>query len=352
MVGTEPSARFLSRELEQERDYWIQRLSHQFEPSGLPRDQEASPFSGEKDRVGLTLDGDLLCEIQKLTGESQFLLYTTMLACVMISLHKYTGNTSIIVGTPARLKDRNLPQNPNVLAVIAEFDDSLTFRQLLLNLREYLLSAYSKQSYPFVRLLRDLNLEEPGDRCPLFNVVVALRDIHTEIIELKNDISVIFDSRDNELAGIIEYKKGLFAKSRIERFAAHLAQLLSSALADTNARLVDLRMLPEADLQALLCELNDTAEEFPDNICIHHIFRNQAQATPDATSIVFQDQHITYGQLDLSANQLSHYLVSLGAAPDLLTGICLDPCVDVIITILAVLKSGGAYVPLDPQYPV
>ncbi len=110
-------------------------------------------------------------------------------------------------------------------------------------------------------------------------------------------------------------------------------------------------VLSEAELHQLLYEWNNTAVEYPKDKCIHKLFEDQATRTPDAIAVIFENDHISYRELNRRTNQLGHYLRSLGVSPDVPVGIYLDKSLEMIIGILGALKAGGAYVPLDPEYP-
>src|SRR5690606_13482583 len=110
-------------------------------------------------------------------------------------------------------------------------------------------------------------------------------------------------------------------------------------------------LLTDAEYQQMITEWNATETDYPADVCIHHLFEAQAQKTPDAVAVVFEDQHITYADLNSAANQLGRYLQSLGVGPDVRVGIYMERSIDLMVGLLGILKAGGAYVPLDPTYP-
>ena len=110
-------------------------------------------------------------------------------------------------------------------------------------------------------------------------------------------------------------------------------------------------MLSDQERHQLLVEFNDTSVDYPQDKCIHELFEAQVEANPDAIALVFEDQTLSYQQLNSKANQLAHYLVEQGVAPDTLIGICVERSFEMVIGLLGILKAGGAYVPLDPTYP-
>src|SRR5690606_24882634 len=110
-------------------------------------------------------------------------------------------------------------------------------------------------------------------------------------------------------------------------------------------------LLSDAEYQQMINEWNATETDYPTDVCIHHLFEAQAQKTPDTIAVVFQDQHITYADLNSAANQLGRYLQSLGVGAGVRVGIYMGRSLDLTVGLLGILKAGGAYVPLDPTYP-
>jgi non-ribosomal peptide synthetase component F len=127
--------------------------------------------------------------------------------------------------------------------------------------------------------------------------------------------------------------------------------LLEGITQAPEARLSDLPLLSAAERQQLLVEWNATQTDFPADRCIHQLFEAQVEHTPQATAVVFEDQSLTYAELNARANQLAHHLRTFGVGPDVLVGICVERSLEMVVGLLGILKAGGAYVPLDPAYP-
>lgn len=338
-------------ELIAERDYWLEKLSRGFEDSNLCLDyQRPVSYQEEKDTVELSLNGDMHQRLVKLTGGGNFLMLTTLMAVLKICLHRYTGSRSVVVGSPP-LKDNRDSAPSSALAILNDVDGQICFRQFLLETRQALLDAYTKQRYPIERLVENLKLEGINNKCPLFDIALVFTDVHGELPELKNDITITFSKRDDHLSGVIEFNKTLFKPDTINRFAKHFTSVISNALQNTNALISELPILTSAEQSQVLQEWNETRTEFPDNSTVHELFEDTVRKMPDAIALVFGDQELTYTELDRRANNLAHYLQALGVGPEVLVGICLEPSFDLIIAMLAVLKAGGAYLPLETTYP-
>jgi non-ribosomal peptide synthetase component F len=138
---------------------------------------------------------------------------------------------------------------------------------------------------------------------------------------------------------------------RICGYMQQALQSLADALEyspDTNVQ--TLEVIPTEERHLLLETWNATKEDYPKHLCIHSIFEQHVESTPDATALVSEDQSLTYSQLNDSSNQLAHHLIGLGVGPDMRVAICMERSPAMIIGILGILKAGGAYVPLDPTY--
>ena len=153
------------------------------------------------------------------------------------------------------------------------------------------------------------------------------------------------------LAGRFEYNTDLFDAERIERMVGHFQTLLEGIVAEPGKCICDLPILDEAERRQLLVSWNDTVVEYPRDKCIHELFEKQVERTPDAAAVIFGKQRLTYRELNTRANQLAHYLQTLGVGSDVLVGICVERGLEMLIGLLGILKAGGAYVPLDPDYP-
>ena len=338
--------------LKEEKEYWIKLLSREFGPSNLCLDYERPGFyTAKKDVVYMEVSGESFQKLIGLSGNSSFLIHTILLTTLKVCLHKHTGSETIVVGTPNLMQDGESSHRPNVLAIVDDIDDAMSFRQLLLKVRETLLEAYDRQRYPISRIIRDLGHEAVQNRCPLFDVLMLLKDIHSKANDLKNDITMSFEIASGRICGAIEYNVALFRQETIERFKGHFLNLLNQALTATGSPLFGLNMVTEDERRQLLYEWNATETEIPANLCIHHLFEAQVERSPQSSAVVLNDRKVSYGELNARANQLARYLMERGVGPDALVGIFVDRSIEMVVGVLGIFKAGGAYLPLDSNYP-
>jgi surfactin family lipopeptide synthetase A len=336
-----------------ERDYWVKHLSRELGVSNLPLDfQRPKTFSGNREAVELEITGPVYKKLSDLTGGGDFLLYTSLVAALKICLYKYTGNTTVAVGSPVRKRPAATSEPGNALAMVSEVRGELSFRQLLVEVRKTLVDAYARSKFPFDRLVKALNLANDDSKCMLFDVALLLKNIHADLPEVKNDITISLGKEPEGVYGFIHFNTDLFRRETIARFAKHYVNVLSQALNDTTMPVSGIELLTREERDRLIVEWNDTGEPFPDDACLHWLFEAQAERTPGATAIAFESECISYSELNSRANQLAHYLIKNGVGPEVRAGIYMERSVEAVVALLAVLKAGGAYIPLDPAYPI
>lgn len=256
-----------------------------------------------------------------------------------------------MAGSPVRSEKNDNRISDSVLAIVDELDHKLSFKKFLLNVRQTLLDAYTHQFYPFERLVRDFGLEYVKNKCPFFDIALVLTNIHGNMPEVKNDITMTFTKEEKSISGRIEFSAGLFKPESIERFSNHFTNLLREGLENKNVLIGELQLLTRAEQHQMLVEWNNTRKPYPDDMCMHELFESQVEQDPDATAVVFKGKRLSYRELNARANQLARYLQISGVGPEVLVGICVDRSIEMIVGVLGILKAGGAYVPLDPDYP-
>ncbi|MGF1980312.1 MAG: amino acid adenylation domain-containing protein [Nostoc sp. CmiSLP01] len=317
------------------------------------------------------LSDELSVALNKLSHQQGSTLFMTLLAAFQALLRRYTGQEDIVVGSP--IANRNWAEIEgligffvNTLVLRTNLAGNPSFEELLKRVREVALGAYAHQDLPFELLVEQLQPHRDLSYTPLFQVMFVLQNAPMSALELpgltlspvesdshsaKFDLTLSITETESGLVSNLEYNTDLFAETSIQRMAAHLQTLLCGIVANPLQRLSELPLLSESEKHQLLEEWNDTEVEYPQQLCIHELFETQVQKTPDAIAVVFEDQQLTYRQLNAKANQLAHYLRSLGVKPEVLVGICVERSLSMVIGLLAILKAGGAYVPLDPAYP-
>jgi amino acid adenylation domain-containing protein len=217
---------------------------------------------------------------------------------------------------------------------------------------------------PFEYLVKELQPERNLAQNPLIQVMLSLEpplptlpsgwtmtltDVDTRTS--KFDLSVELDDRPEGLVGWFEYSTDLFDQSTIVRMVGHWQILLDSIVHNPDLSIDELSLLTEAERRQVGVEWNDTAVDYPKDLCLHQMFEAQVARTPDAVAVVFENECLTYQELNSKANQLAYYLQEMEVGPEVLVGVCMKRSLEMVVALLAILKAGGAYVPLDPTYP-
>ncbi|QLE48410.1 amino acid adenylation domain-containing protein [Nostoc sp. C057] len=358
--------------LQNQLSYWKQQLANAPTFLPLPTDRPrpaVQTFNGAY--LEFALSSELTQRLLQLSQQQGVTLFMTLLAAYNTLLYRYTGQTDILVGTPIANRDRTEIEGligffVNTLVMRTDLSKNPSFNELLPRIREMALSAYAHQDLPFEMLVEALQPERDLSYTPLFQVMFVLNNAPTSEIELseltvsdlpiesaiaKFDLTLSMENTSTGLVGGWEYNIDLFDSNTIERITGHFVTLLEAIVANPQERISQLSMLTASEQQQLLVEWNDTSVDYPQDKCIHQLFEEQVERTPDAVAVVFENQQLTYHELNCRANQLAHYLQSLGVSADVLVGICVERSLEMVVGLLGILKAGGAYVPLDPEYP-
>lgn len=362
-------------QLHQQKAYWQQKLTNPFLILELPqqhwRTWIGSPtiIPPTKFDTGSTKTEELPIQLyQKLQEFSQtekYSLFIPLLATLQAILLRYTGQEDIIIGSvgiPRFNHSESLDRSKliNAIALRTKITNNSTGKELLAAVSETVQEAALHRDYPFEQLSADLDQRlsfqvmlvpcgipfELGDR-PLDPENIAQISKQHDNCELK----IFVLPTEESLALKCEYNPQLFEPASIQRLVGHIKTFLAGLIANEQQDLATLPLLTEAEEEQLLVEWNNTQQEYPQDYCIHHLFEEQVAKTPDAVAVVFEEDKLSYQELNQKANQVAHYLRSQGVKAETLVGICVERSLEMIVGLLGILKAGGAYVPLDPSYP-
>ena len=321
--------------------------------------------------IDFELSPELVDQLQALSRHEGVTLHMTLLAAFQVLLARYSGQHDIAVGTPiagrkqAELEDQ-IGFFVNTLVLRSDLSTNPTFRELLHRVRQVSLEAYDHQDLPFEKLVEELQPERHVNRSPLVQVLFQLLNLSEQELTLEGlelsalpavsprvrfDLELHVWQQPRGLRGEVVYSTDLYEAATIERMMGHFVSLLAGIVADADQTIGQLPLLTAGERQQLLVEWNDTAVDYPSDLCVHELFEQQVEKTPDAVAVVFEDQQLTYRELNARANQLAHHLRSQGVGPETLVGLCVERSIELVVGILGILKAGGAYLPLDADYP-
>lgn len=357
--------------LSQHMVYWKEQLADVETILHLPTDRLRPPvqtFCGA--HHVFTLSAAMTKQLQDIARREGCTLFMALLAIYTTLLARYSGQRDILVGSPITGRDHAELEDLigfflNTLVLRTRFTDNPTFQEVLRQTREMALGAFAHQELPFERLVEELKPERNLGYTPLFQVMFTLHNAPTAPLQLsgitshsigfdfyitKIDLSLSMEETADGIIGLFTYNTDLFDAATIERMAEHFCVQAAQFSANPTQHVYDVSLLT-SDEQDLLRTWNDTATNAPQVWCIHQLFEEQAERTPDATALVLNNQQLSYAALNQRANQLAWVLQQRGVGPEVRVGICVERSFEMVVSVLAVLKAGGAYLPLDLDYP-
>jgi amino acid adenylation domain-containing protein len=358
--------------LEKQLTYWRKQLKGAPALLELPTDRPRLAVQSYRGTLETAVfPQSLLRAVKALNQREGVSLYMTLLSAFQTLMYRYSGQEDITVGSPIAGRNRVEIEGligffVNTLVLRSDLSGNPTFRELLRRVQEVTLAAYAHQDLPFEKLVEELQPERNLSYSPLCQVAFGLQNTSAVPETLgglslslewvtsgtsKFDLSVFMAEETDGLRAVVEYCTDLFDRETILRLLNNFRSLLEGVVANPDQPIATLPLLTEAERHQLLVEWNATRADYPEDKCIHELFEAQVEKTPDAIAVVFEEQHLTYRELNQKANQLARYLRKFGVGPEVLVGLCVKRSLEMLIGVLGVLKAGGAYVPLDPTYP-
>ncbi|WP_048316131.1 non-ribosomal peptide synthetase, partial [Crocosphaera watsonii] len=358
--------------LENQMSYWLKQLENAPEVLELPADNPRQAIQSYRGKIySFNLSKELSTSLNELSEQQGTTLFMTLLAGFQTLLWRYTAQEDIVVGSPIANRNRAEVEGligffVNSLVLRTNLAGNPSFEELLKQVREVALGAYAHQDVPFDLLVERLQPERQLSHNPLFQVVFALLNTPMSDLDLPDatltvlrndsgiarcDLILYMTETESGIAGQFEYNTDLFEEKTISRMAGHIQTLLSAIVENPQQKVSEIPLLRATERHQLLVEWNETELEYSQNKCIHQLFEEQVKTKPNGIAVLFEEQQLTYEELNKKANQLAHYLIKLGVKPDSLVGICVERSLEMIIGVLGILKAGGAYLPIDPDYP-
>ncbi len=358
--------------LDEQVQYWRDQLSGAPQVLGLPADRvrpAVQSYRGGHERFVLSEEvSAALKELSRREGVTMFML---LLAAWQVLLMRYSTSEDIVVGTPIAGRRHEELEGLiglfiNQLALRTDLSGNPSFRELLTRVREVCLGAYSHQDLPFEKLVEVVQPERALSHAPLFQVLLVYQNTRPESLTMSDltfgplgtesgharyDLTLVVNESDRFITGSLEYSEDLFDVATIRRMNRAFEQLLASVVDHPESKISDLEVIPPAERQLLLADWNHTSENHMQQMCLHQLFEEQVQRTPQGIAIAFGDQELTYQQLNERANQFARYLQERGGGPEVRVCVCLERSLEMAVALLGIVKAGAAYVPLDPSAP-
>ncbi|MDQ2956475.1 MAG: amino acid adenylation domain-containing protein [Actinomycetota bacterium] len=350
-------------------EYWrtaLQGLHNLQLPTDRPRPALDS-FAGSV--IWANLGSKALDGVRALSREHGSTPFSTLLAALQVLLHRYTGQDDIVVGTASANRSRAelaplIGFLVNLLPIRTDLSGDPSFEEVLRRVHRTTLDAYAHQELPFANIIESLRIERDPSRAPVFQIAMSMADtpdpvsvaglvMEFEPVDLsatKFDLDFYARIRGSELWIELSYSTELFDRDTVRRLLDNFGVLLAGLLATPDTKISRLPLLDKAQRDQEIVGWNRTAMELPAG-CLHERFELQVDAAPDRIAIQFEDEQLSYAQLNADANRLARWLHELGVRPDALVGVSMAASTRRVTALLAILKAGAGYLPLDPALP-
>ncbi len=344
------------------QEYWAQQKISALPSLKLPHERQGKSKQFVIYSYQLVISQELYDKIYYFAQNYNITLDIILLTCWKIIIWRLTGESEIVIGKASdRREYEELHDTLGLLAtwlpIKTKFTPNLNFIEVLTAVAQILENATEWQDYfvpesqenNFLAFPIGFEFRQLPEKCSTAGVSFAIDKLYSCIEPFK--VKLDCTSSDRSLVAEFYYDVNYYSSEAVQRLARQFHTLLNSALAEPQTLISQLEILSPSDRQQLLFEFNQTRRDYISAKCIHEIFAEQAATTPNQIAVVYENEQLTYTQLNSKANQLAHYLRQLGVKPEVVVGLCIERSLDMMIGLLAILKAGGAYLPLDPVLP-
>jgi amino acid adenylation domain-containing protein len=365
-------ARIQSPAIDDEVAYWVAHLAGAPSVLELPADHPRLGVRGHAAGSASIVIPAVLAERLRVLGrEENATLFMTLFAAFQCLMSRLSGQDDVVAGVPIAGRTDSATEKMlgcfiNVLPLRTRISGNSSFRELLRDVRRTVLQGFAHQEVPFDVIVEHMQPERSLSHTPLTQVLFNFRNTPAEMVvfpglsaEIENvmpasivsDFTLEIERNADALHCTALYNAELFDRASVERWLGHFLVLLDRAVTGADAPIHSLPLLSEAERQQILIDWNATALEYPKTESLADLVEAQVERSPDAIAVIYGDTAISYRELNARANQLARELVKHGVHEGSIAGLCVERSIDMMIALLAVIKSGGSYLPLDPAYP-
>jgi amino acid adenylation domain-containing protein len=364
--------------LDQQINYWKKQLEGVNPVLNLPIDRPRPAIQKDFGATqSVIISTNLSKALKQIAHKEGVTLFMVLLAAFQILLYRYSHQEDITVGSLVAGRNRIELENLiglfiNFVALRTDLGGNPNFKELLQRVRAVSLEAYANSDLPFDKLLEYLNFSRSLSYKPLFQVMFILENTPNHPLEMEGmtgvsqkidnlqsgmDLTLQLQEYNDDIRGTLTYSTDLFDRETITRMLNHFQILLEAIAANPEQPIANLPILTRSEQELFLFPYQNRispeihAPIHDQELLVHQLFENQARLTPSTIAVQYIDRTLTYQQLNAKANQLAHYLRSIGVRADQFVGITVERNLEMIVGIMGILKAGAAYVPLDPDYP-
>ncbi|KAK9717391.1 hypothetical protein K7432_006256 [Basidiobolus ranarum] len=340
-------------------EYWCKKLANVPPLLYLPADRPHQPQQHfTKSVTTVQLDVQITHSIELLSQENDVSVSIVLLTAWSAVLARLSGQDDIIIGIPRARNNRS--ENEYLMSSFGRWlplrinlSSEPSTIELLEQVQIGILEAQENEDISINEIIERVQPPQELNRNQLFQVTFSYQSkchsgfVSDSLLDLELDVQTIGD----EIVGELSFSTALFDHQTIERHVNYLKTMLQGMIADPMQPVHSINIVAPAERRLLLETWNETRRQYQEHLCIHQLFEQQVERTPNAVALVHEDQILTYDELNMRANRLAHQLMKLSIKPDTRIAICVERSPAMVVGLLSVLKAGGAYVPLDPTYP-
>ncbi len=354
--------------INERREFWLNELQDCVTRITLPYDGDPKEATMAGSTYVDYIQKDITDKLKQSAKKQGVSLFMMLLSVMDVVLHKISVEKNFAISTPVTTRfaggfEDNIGMFTNTMAFGCHIEPSESFAQLLKDVKKMSLASYSKSDYPYNMLVNDLDArdekainvsfvyENTDGRDPNHGSDLELKYIPFVKPVQEDEIVIEFLEGNGKIEVQIGYQTDLFKEDTISRIFDYVKNTINSIVEDQDVRIADIDILSYEEKQLILNDFNATETEYPRNKTVVELFEEQVKETPDNIALVFENQKLTYAELNARANSLAHKLRELGVKPDDFVAIIADRSIEMICGVYGIIKAGGAYVPIDPTYP-
>ena len=360
------------RDLSKQENFWRDCYKELPEAVNMPLDYtRPTQESFEGKMIYETFDKALCERIKQFAKEQDVTEYMVVLSALMILISKYARQDDIVVGSPVSARTHKdtesmLGMFVNTLAMRGNPKGEKVYVDFLKEIKEHCLKAFENQEYPFEELVECLEVERDTSRNPLFDIMLVFQNNETMELELngekakevkvdymtsKFDLTFAVSQKGDAYEVAIEYATKLYKESSVRRMAAHLRQILSEVIVKPQITIEAISMITDWEENLILGEFNSTDRTFSNQKLLIELFEESVEKHKGCTAVIYEEEQVTYEQLNEMANVLAHQLIALGIHAKDRVAVMTDRSIEMMAAIFGVLKASAVYVPIDKNYP-
>jgi len=363
---------FTQHDFSNDREFWKKKLDKMPAAIDMPFDRPRPVLPRNIGRmVEFTFSIELTEKLKTICKRERVTLFSMLLSAFKVLIYRYTGQTDILIGSPVanRTKldyEKLVGLFINMMVLRSDLKGNPSFSDVLQREMISVGEAISHSEYPFERIVTDLQLPRDLNIHPVYQIMFALQNydiptVQSAGISMRNieldrgasqlDIWLYLWGHDNTLSGTFEYDSELFDEQTIQGMVNHYVIILKSLVDNLDQHIDQIPLMSEKEKNRVLESWNKTTASYPRDKTVVDLFDVQAREFPDKSAVIFGDNKLSYSELNAQSNYLASYLQEQDIGNDSIVGIYLRRSIDMVISVLAIMKAGGAYLPLDPDFP-